>query len=346
VRVILAALVIALLPAPTATAGPDERPVDREVVAPPGTRVAGSSPSPWMVSTIPSGSFFAGDSGGGSVPCEEPTLAPDGTVLDAGRPEWLYVAGLLAEFPGRFSPTPDWDLDRMRSALDGLPHLASGTVTFTLFCDGPERTAEYRRIVTVPVTDPVLDPRSRVEELRNRTTLRRPIVWRERVVDEWGGLVTRSPAWLALEPASWQPVVSNVETWRMWTLRLVLVPKSLTFTIAYTPAPDGRAVTSPFRLSVPCVTTPTTHSTGAAQVPARPVAFPTFSASTGWRPELGPCAFVPGHRGTLTVTPVVTYETTFVANEYREPLPDFVWEGAPTAFRVGELHAVNTRGRP
>jgi hypothetical protein len=83
-----------------------------------------------------------------------------------------------------------------------------------------------------------------------------------------------------------------------------------------------------------------------AQVPPRPAGFPSFSASTGPRPELGPCAFVPGQRGSLTVTPVITYETTFVANEYREVLPDFVWEGDPTTFRVGELHAVNTRGTP
>jgi hypothetical protein len=299
-----------------------------------------------MVTTIPSGSFFASDSGGGSVPCEPPTMAPDGTVLDPGRPEWLYVAGLVAEFPSEITGTAEWDLERLRSALDGLPDLSSGTVTFTLYCDGPDQTAEFRRIVTVPVTDPVLDPRSRLDELWNRTTLSRPVLWRERVVEEWGGLVTRSPAWLSLEPVSWQPVASNVEHWRMWTLRLVLVPKALSFTVAYLPAADGRAVTAPFRVNVACVVSPLAVDIEAAQVPPRPVHLPDFSAATGHRPELGPCAFVPGHRGSLTVTPRITYETTFVANDYREALPDFESEGDATTFRVGELHAVNTRGTP
>jgi hypothetical protein len=299
-----------------------------------------------MVTRIPSGSFFAADSGGGSEPCEAPTIAPDGTVVDSGRPEWLYVAGLVAEIPGQIRPTTDWDVDRLRNALHGLPDLASGTVTFTLLCDGPDQSAEFRRIVTVPVTDPILDPRSRLDELWNRTTLGRPVLWREPIVEEWGGLVTRSPAWLSLEPSSWQPVVSNVETWRMWTLRLVLVPKALTFTVAYMPAADGRAVASPYRLAVPCITSAMPSDRGAAQVPPRPAGFPAFSAATGQRPELGSCAFVPDHRGSLTITPVITYETTFVANEYREVLPDFVREGDPITFRVGELHAVNTRGTP
>jgi hypothetical protein len=129
-------------------------------------------------------------------------------------------------------------------------------------------------------------------------------------------------------------------------LRLVLVPKALSFTVAYLPAADGRAVTAPFRVNVACVASPLAVDAEAAQVPPRPVHLPDFSAATGHRPELGPCAFVPGHRGSLTVTPRITYETTFVANDYREALPDFESEGDATTFRVGELHAVNTRGTP
>ncbi len=344
-RVIIVVLLALAMQASAVSARPDGQSQDAPSTSPPGTRVAGNSPSPWMVTSIPSGSFFAGDSGGGSTPCQPPSTAPDGTV-DPGLPDWLYVAGLIAEFPSEVTPTANWDLDRLQAALAGLPDLASGTATFTVFCDGPDQPSEFRRIVTVPVTDPVLDPRSRIDELWNRTTLQKPVLWREHVVEEWGGLVTRSPAWLALEPASWQPVLSNVETWRMWTLRLVLVPRTLSFTVNYTPAPDGRGVTNPYRLSVPCIATPTTAPSGAEQVPARPANFPAFSAAVGLLPELGACAFVPGHRGTLTVTPVITYETTFVANDYREALPDFVWEGDPTTFRVGELHAVNTRGTP
>jgi hypothetical protein len=276
----------------------------------------------------------------------EPTTTPDGAGVDPGLPDWLYVAGVAAELPVELVSTDELDADRLRAVVDGLADLATGTLTFSLYCDAPDQPAEFRRFVTVPLTDPVLDPRSRIDELWNRTSLTKPVLWRERVVDEWGGLVTRSPAWLALEPSSWQPVLSNVETWRMWTLQLVLVPRSLTFTVAYTPAPDGRGTSSPSRLSLPCITTATPAPATAAQVPPRPAAFPSFSAAVGPRPELGACAFVPGHRGTLTVTPVITYQTTFVANDYRDPLPDFVWEGDPTAFQVGELHAVNTRGTP
>jgi hypothetical protein len=343
-RLIFVTLLAVITGAGSAGADFDE-PQNRPATTPPGTRVAGSSPSPWMVTSIPSGSIFASDSGGGSTPCKAPSTAPDGAI-DPGLPDWLYVAGLIAEFPTEVTSTASWDLDRLQSALAGLPDLASGTVTFTLYCDGPDQPAEFRRIVTVPVTDPVLDPRSRLDELWNRTQVAKPVLWRERVIEEWGGLVTRSPAWLALEPPSWQPVLSNVETWRLWTLRLALVPRSLSFTVSYMPAPDGRGVTSPYRVSVPCIATPASAPTGAEQVPPRPAGLPTFSAETGLRPELGACAFVPGHRGALTITPVITYATTFVANDFQEALPDFVREGDPTTFRVGELHAVNTRGVP
>jgi hypothetical protein len=171
--------------------------------------------------------------------------------------------------------------------------------------------------------------------LYNHLQLVQPIVYRNPVVDKWGGLITRYPAWLAVQPAAWQPRRSNPAYWRGWTMYLLTRPSSLEFLVDFTP--DPARPTTPFHGVVSCIPAGSTPTAGPESMPAMP-ALPDQST-----PGVnGACMWTPPGPGTVTIQARITYHVTFWANGYTEAQPDYVWSSAPTTFRTGVLAAVNT----
>jgi hypothetical protein len=228
-------------------------------------------------------------------------------------------------------PEPDGQLP---AVADRGP-LSNAMRTFTVYCDVGQGTLNSREFVQVPVLDPTLDPHPALDELRNSLQLDEPEVFTNPVVDTFGGLVTRYPAWLAIDPASWHPDTSNVESYRGTLVWLEAVPRDLAFTIDFEPNPDKP--TAPQHVEVSCV--PGTAATsGGDAFPA----FPVLPDQT--EPGVnGPCMWTPPGPGTVTITAHTTYTITFRADGYSEPDDDYVRTGRPITFVTGELNAVNTR---
>ncbi|MDO8364797.1 MAG: hypothetical protein Q7V88_18040 [Actinomycetota bacterium] len=282
---------------------------------------------------IPGASKFA-THGGRSTPCEF-TAVRDGYTSDGQ----YYAEGqvvtsehwLFREVPESFSPEPV-PVDQRLVYEDRGP-LAQAMRYFAVYCDSPFHL--IRTPLAVPATDPLLNPRPRIASLYNGLQLERPVVFRNPVVDRWGGLITRYPSWLAVQPSAWRQQRSNSQVHLGWTLLLLTDPKVLEFQVDFVPDP---AQPSPaFSGVVPCVGPGATATADAVAFPAMP-ALPEL-AEPGVN---GPCMWTPPGPGTVTIQARITYSVTFWANGYTEPLADYVWTSPPATFATGELSAVNT----
>ena len=280
--------------------------------------------------SIPSGSLFRRH-GGTTSPCTYVATAAgttsDGQPVERGQTvesmRWMFVEG-LPESLGE--PTPD-DPNLQRGPL------AQAVRWFTVFCDS---TLHAVGIVGVPARDAMFDPHRRLDDLYQALHLVRPVVYRNPVVDRWGGLITRYTAWLAVTPSAWTAQRSNAVRWRGWTMYLLAQPVALDFQVDFTPAKD-RPSTS-FHGRVACIARGATATRDSRSVPAMP-ALPA-QAAPGVN---GNCRWTPPGPGTVRIQARITYRMTFWANAYTESLADYVWTSSPATFRVGELAAVNTR---
>lgn len=237
---------------------------------------------------------------------------------------WMFIEGL----PEVIGEPSESDPGSSRGPL------ADAVRWFTVFCD-----SVYHAVAVIAVTsrDPMLDPRTQVSNLYNNLQLERPVVFRNPVVDRWGGLITRYPAWLAVGPSAWRTQRSNAATWRGWTMYLLARPVSLDFTLVFTP--DRARPSAPFSGTVPCVPAGTVPVAGRWSLPAMP-ALPAQSA-----PGVnGRCTWTPPGPGSVSLQARIAYRVTFWANGYSEALRDYVWSSAPAVYRTGELAAVNTNG--
>ena len=268
--------------------------------------------------SIPTTSVFT-SYGGRNAPC---TYSNGRRVVQSNR--WLFVEG-LPQAVGEPNPTDP--------AVNRGP-LANAVRWFTVFCDALDHAVG---IVAVPSRDPMLDPRTRVTSLENSLQLVRPVVYRNPVVDRWGGLITRYPSWLAIQPGAWKAQRSNAATWRGWTMYLFTRPAALEFQVDFTPSPSRPSPA--FHGVVACVPMNTTPTGSSVALPAMSV-LPAQSV-----PGVnGLCLWTPPGPGTVTIQARMVFHVTFWANGYTETLADYVWASAPATFRTGELAAVNTNG--
>lgn len=282
--------------------------------------------------SIPWGSEFRSYGGGGGAPCL--FVAPadgytsDGQVMVQGQlvlsQRWIFREELPVSFG---EPNP------AQPASAGP--LASAVRSFLVFCDAYDANHTVG-FVQVPPSDPMLDPHVRLDSLYNGLQLVRPVVYHDPVIDRWGGLVVRLPAWLAIDPAGWTPTRSNPSYYRGWVLYLLSDPATLEFLVDFRPNPDKPSAA--FRGVVGCVggeTAPPENAGG----PAFPIV-PLLPLQT--EPGVnGLCEWTPPGPGVVTLQARVTYHITFWANGFTETQPDYVWTSEPVTVTTGELTAVN-----
>lgn len=277
---------------------------------------------------IPSSSVFR-THGGRTARCSYvspgPGVTSDGQRVEAGQTvessRWMFVEGLPVAIG---EPTPQDPTVSRGPLVDAVRW-------FTVFCDSLQHAIG---VVSVSSTDPMIDPRRQADSLFHRLELVRPVVFRNPVVDRWGGLITRFQTWLAVRPAAWATQSSPVVEWRGWTMHLQAQPVAMDFRVDFTPS-TGAA--GSFHGVVPCVARNAPVRAGGGAVPAMPE-LPAIS-----RPGVnGPCRWTPPGPGTVVLRARLTYRVTFWANGYTEQLKDYVWTSAPAAYSVGELAVVNT----
>lgn len=279
--------------------------------------------------SIPSSSVFS-THGGRNRPCAYTARASgrtsDGRAVQAGQVvesmRWIFREGTVPSFE---EPNP--------AAPTTRGPLASARRSFVVFCDVYSATTSIG-FIQVTSRDPMLDPRPQLTNLYNQLQLVRPTVYRNAVVDTWGGLITRFPAWLAIGPEAWAAGRSNPAYYRGWTLYLLTSPKSLDFHVTFTPDPERPS--TPFSGIVGCVPAGTNPTSAAGVLPALP-ALPEQT-----RPGVnGPCMWTPPGPGGVTIQARITHSVTLWANGYTEPQPDYVWTSFPVTFSTGELSVVN-----
>lgn len=290
------------------------------------------------LTSIPSASDFATYGGGAAKTCtvtadrdnyqlSNGTKVPKGTVVTSS---YRFVEGVAAPFD-----VPPVTLPPDVLGIESKGPLSASLRTFSVFCDSPYYEFNFRGLIEVRAKDPLLDPTKRIDDLRNKLQLIRPTVFENPVVDEFGGLVTRYPSWLAIHPDAWVTQRSNLERYRGATLALIAVPKELEFVVSFTPNPDKPS--TPYAGIVACVPAVAAVGDGMA-LPAFP-ALPDQS-DPGVN---GPCMWTPPGPGQVTVTARIVYDLTFWVSGWTEPLKEYVWTSEPTTFLTGELRAVNTR---
>lgn len=250
--------------------------------------------------------------------------ASDGQSYVAGQvvrsTRWLFVEGQVVAIG---EPTP--------IATKG-GRLADAVRHFVVFCDS---TSDAIGVIDVPVSDPVLNPRWAIVQMRNAMQLVTPIVYPNPVVSV-GGYVTRYPIWLAVKPNAWTWQISNTARWRGWVLALTASPAALEFVVHF--SPDASRPSVAFSATLSCVALDVPPASNSASVPAMPSMPSSASPGAG-----GPCRYTPPGPGRLTVQARLRYHLTFWASGYREPAADYVLAGPVASYAVGDLSSVNRR---
>ena len=256
----------------------------------------------------------------------------DGTPFVAGqtvtstRYLWVEFDGLpTTEAPGPTGPI-----------TTTLGTLGQARRLFGRFCEVPHGAA-FLGSAWVTANDPFLDPRPTARNLLTNLQLIEPAVYTNDVVDVWGGLVTRYPAWLAIQPEAWQPQRSSVAHHRGWTIYLHTTPARMEFEVTFTPDPTKPS--APFHGVVACVSAPADADMTAAAFPPLPALPEQTEPGVN-----GACMWTPSGPGTVTIQARITYSVTMWVNGYTEAMPDYTWVSPPATFETVELAAVNTKG--
>ncbi len=216
----------------------------------------------------------------------------------------------------------------------GVGPLSSAVRWFKVYCDVADN---YHFLVyrSVAASDVIYDPESRLTDVYGRLQLIEPIVYRNPVVDQWGGLVVRYPAWLGIAPDAWTTQISTPPLeWRGWVMDLVTQPSELAFQLDFTPNPDKPS--TPFHGIVPCIAAGDAANADAVVLPALPVLAEQTEPGIN-----GPCTWTPPGPGTVTIQARLTFDVTFRASGYTQVRPDYVWTSAPVTYSTGELTSVN-----
>lgn len=287
--------------------------------------------------TIPRSSQFAQHGGGPKRRCTF-TASRDGFVLSNGTKvrrgtkvtsNYIFVEGAGIPFV-----LPPAALPEDTTPAPSRGPLGAARRTFSVYCDRTWYDVNFAGVISVPVIDPMFDPRTQLDELYQGLQLEQPQVLADRVVDELGGLLTRHPAWFAIAPSAWRTQQTDPLHYRGLVLLLIAQPRRLDFDIDF--RPDPLRPTPAFRGTVSCLVSAEATS-GAGALPARPILPVTAEPGIG-----GPCTWTPPGPGRVTVTARITYDVTFWASGYTQAEPAYVWSSIPVSFAVGELSAVNT----
>jgi hypothetical protein len=283
---------------------------------------------------IPSNSAFATYEGR-AAKCTF-TVRPENTTLSDGQqvePGTVVTSNYVFDERPPAHPTPPSAEDLGTDAPSSKGPLDEATRTFSVYCDEIEES-NFLRVIQVAFKDPVTNPSSGFDELRDDLQIDRPVVFTNPVVGRFGGLVTRYPSWLAIHPSAWRTYVSPGVEIKRAMVHLIAQPRELDFIVDFVPNPEKPSPAS--RAIVPCIPAVPATDDGNA-LPALPELPEMAEPGTN-----GPCMWTPPGPGTVTITARVTYSITFWVNGYTEPDDDYVWESEPTAFTTGELIAVNT----
>jgi hypothetical protein len=281
--------------------------------------------------TIPTTSYFA-TTGGLGQPCsftaDEDGITSDGQHYTRGQTvystRWLFEESDIISFGDYWTFDPQVYRGPLKDAYR----------TFMVFCD---KRSEFKSYALVYATDPMINPHTQLTNLYNGLQLEQPTVWRNPVVDRWGGLITRYPAWLAINDGAWRAQPSNSQSWRGWLMYLYTVPVELDFHVVFTPDPDEPS--TPFDGFVPCVARGSTPVAGSGALPAFPGLPDLTQPGVNWY-----CMWTPPGPGSVTIEARITYRVTFWASGYTEQLADYVWSSPPVTYPTGELSSVNTNG--
>lgn len=280
--------------------------------------------------SIPSGSAFRRPGSDGTRYCSfvatNDGTTSDGQAYESGQTirsvRWIYVEGVPPSVG-----EPDESVPVSAGPISSL------TRSFTIFCDKYDSLHSIG-FVQVPARDPMFDPYDALDELYSGLQLIRPTVFTNPVVDTYGGLVTRYPAWLAIAPGAWQLQWSSTAWYRGWELRLSAQPAALEFFVDFTP--DADKPSPAFSGVVACIQPGSAPVADGAALPAMPdladQAEPNHTEACSWTPP-GP--------GSVTIQARITYTVTLWTGQYSAPLDDYVWTSEPATFVTGDLIAVN-----
>ena len=280
--------------------------------------------------SIPSGSRFRSPAADGTRYCSFVAAADsttsDGQPYEAGQTirsvRWIYVEG---------APPSNGEPDEAAPVSAGP--LTSLRRSFTIFCDKYDSLHSIG-FIQVPARDPMFDPFDALDELYAGLQLIRPTVFTNPVVDVYGGLVTRYPAWLAIGPEAWQLQWSSTAWYRGWELRLSAEPTALEFFVDFTP--DAEKPSPAFSGVVGCVEPGVTPVADGSALPAMPD-LPDQAEPN----HTEPCTWTPPGPGSVTIQARMTYTVTLWTGQYTASLDDYVWTSEPSTFVTGDLTAVN-----
>lgn len=352
---VVAGIVIGSVVTTAATSRAAGDPVEVEV-APSRRRIQLVDPTTGAFSeqvAFASASAIPRGSGGGAPTCSEDvpagTRLPDGRVLDddtrvTSRLVYREVhpaafwSGVRDSHPDRpVVPEPDAE-----PAPVAFAEVWRSVVEFCAFDFAGPVEPFYRRVILVPPTDPVFGIDTRFDLILD--SMAGIVPASSTVVDpiaaEWGGLVTRAPAWFAIASDTWRTVRSNPVLHRGWELHLEAIPIGLSFDLVYDDRDTTTIGDAAGRLR--CVPDAAPVDDGTS-MPARPdlaaLALPGVN---------GPCTWTPHGPGSVSSTPVVTYRIVrharwrgvHAAEEWRARSP-FDRRGITTTITTGEIRSVN-----
>ena len=192
-----------------------------------------------VFTSIPNGSAFRSHGGGAAAECSAIVLGDDPNTLGlieeqflARSTKWIFIEGVF-----------DYDVLPPYLDLVGVsgPSLADTVRTFSVYCAETSYDGNFQGLIQVPATDPMLDPRPQLTNLYNGLQLEPLAVYENKVVGEWGGLVVRNPAWLAINGSAWRTQRSNAVYYRGWELYLITRPVELDFLVEFVPDPRRRS---------------------------------------------------------------------------------------------------------
>jgi len=281
---------------------------------------------------IPVGSAFRSHGGVGSPCTFTATIAGvtsdgqaylPGDVVQSTR--WIFEEGTWVAW----RPTPPDPANP-----GGAGPLATAVRWFHVYCDVAD---SYHFLIyrSVPALDPIFDPNTRLTDLYSRLQLTKPTVFRNPVVDQWGGLVVRYPAWLGIDPVAWATQVTEPAVeWRGWVMDLVATPSELSFDVDFVPDPDKPSPA--FHGIVACVAAGDVPVVGEGVLPA----VPDLAEQT--EPGInGRCTWTPPGPGTVTIQARVTFRVVLRASGFTAARPDYTWTSDPATYATGELTSVN-----
>ena len=307
---------------------------------------------PTATCTIPGGSLLAThrNSGDSTPPCFENVVKFDpithapitdpatGLLTHISTPgQWVFrdVTTDTLAFVDKYGPTGTLYL--LRFVLDPIvwdySPLTATTRLFTVSCNIAGIGLFYQSDLYVPISDPfyAVGIEQAAIELRSQLPLPHAIVVADPSVKAVGGLVTRHPTWLAVDPTTWTPA-SVSRSVRGVTVTLAAFPIRLTFDVNATNN-EGAGST---KATIDCAP----YSGLVADKVRYPAIDPNRPLWSDPGPQ-GPCLWTPAWRGSVTITPVIDYRIDLLVGNAGRREPDLRRPGTPVTYDTGSISVVN-----